>query len=327
MTQIGFDLEIGVERERRIVAVLEFAAEFPVQRRVGQISDVRAHARHRQPAPRIGAFGKIASAAPVRIGHHRLAADLVESDVLRRMPGGARDRQRGEDAPRIARRPLQHLHAAHRAADDGKQRVDAEMIEQHRLRAHHVADGDDGKVEAPGLAGRRIGRGRPGGAHAAADDVGADDEITVGVDRLAGPDHGLPPARLAGDRMVVDHVLVAGQRMADQDGVAALGIQRAVGLVGDLQWAEIDAGIEPQRLIHGKAHDQRMRIVRFARAVGEIERGAHFCHKCFPDRRFPAWRLRPRGGQRGVIRPLPAGVNVFFDFAANGTYQSRLSPG
>ena len=122
-------------------------------------------------------------------------------------------------------------------------------------------------------------------------------------------------------------MLVAGERMADQDGVAALGIECAVGLVGDLQWAEVDAGIEPQRIIQREAHDQRMRIVRFARAVGEIERGAPFCHKCFPDRRFPAWRLRPRGGQRGVIRPLPAGVNVFFDFALNGTYQSRTSPG
>ena len=123
---------------------------------------------------------------------------------------------------RIARRPLQHLHAAHRAAGDREQRVDAEMVEQHRLRAHHVADGDDRKIEAPRLAGLRIGRGRPGRAHAAADHVRADDEIALGVDRLAGADHGLPPARLAGDRMHVGDMLVAGQRVADQDGVAAL---------------------------------------------------------------------------------------------------------
>ena len=136
---------------------------------------------------------------------------------------------------RIARRPLQHLHAAHRAAGDREQRVDAEMVEQHRLRAHHVADGDDREIEAPGLAGRRIGRGRPGGAHAGADHVRADDEIALGVDRPAGADHGLPPARLAGDRMDVGDVLVAGQRVADQHRVAALGIERAVGLVGDLE--------------------------------------------------------------------------------------------
>ena len=95
------------------------------------------------------------------------------------------------------------------------------MIEQHRLGAHHVAHGDDRKIEAPGHAGRRIGRGRPGTAHAAADHIGADDEIALGIDRPAGPDHGLPPAGLAGDRMIVDDMLVAGQRMADQHRVAA----------------------------------------------------------------------------------------------------------
>jgi hypothetical protein len=73
------------------------------------------------------------------------------------------------------------------------------MVDQHRLRAHHVADGDDRKVEAIGLAGRRIGRGRAGRAHAAAEHVGADDEEAVGVDRPAGADHRSPTSRLAGD--------------------------------------------------------------------------------------------------------------------------------
>ncbi len=86
VAQIALHLEIGIERERRIVAVLEPAAELAVQRRVRQIGDVRAHARDREPAPRIGALGEIAPAAPFRIGHHGLAADLVEGDVLRRMP-------------------------------------------------------------------------------------------------------------------------------------------------------------------------------------------------------------------------------------------------
>ena len=121
-----------------------------------------------------------------------------------------------EHALRIARRPLQHLHAAHRTARDREQRLDAEMIEQHGLRPHHVADGDDREVEAPGLAGLRIGRGRAGRAHAAADHIRADHEIALGVDRLAGADHGFPPAGLLGDRMHAGDVLIAGQRMANQ---------------------------------------------------------------------------------------------------------------
>ena len=34
---------------------------------------------------------------------------------------------------------------------DAEQALDAEPVEQHRLRAHHVADGDDGKSSAKGL--------------------------------------------------------------------------------------------------------------------------------------------------------------------------------
>ena len=174
-------------------------------------------------------------------------------------------------ALRIARGPLQHLHAAHRAAGDREQRVDAEMVEQHRLRAHHVADGDDGKFEAPGLAGPGIGRGRAGRAHAAAEHVRADDEIAVGVDRLAGADHGLPPAGLAGDRMHVGDMLVAGERVADQDGVAALGVERAVGLVGDL---ERRRARRRRRACSGLSAPKRTtsesRLVGLARAVGGI---------------------------------------------------------
>ena len=52
-----------------------------------------------------------------------------------------------------------------------------------------------GKVEAVGLAGRGIDLGRAGRAHAAADDIGADDEEAVGVDRLARPHHAWSTSR------------------------------------------------------------------------------------------------------------------------------------
>ena len=263
VAQIGFDLEVGVERERRIVAVLELAAELAMQRGVREIGDVRAHARDGEPAARGCILGKIAAVAPFRIGHHRLTADLVEGDVLRRVPRRAGDRQRREHALRIARRPLQHLHAAHRAAGHREQRVDAKIVEQHRLRAHHVADGDDGKVEAPRLAGLGIGRGRAGRAHAAADHVRADDEIALGVDRLAGTDHGFPPAGLAGHRIDARDMLIAGERVTDQHGIGALGVERAVGLVGDLERRKLDAGIELQRIVGAEPRDQRI-----ARRVG-----------------------------------------------------------
>src|SRR3546814_6877050 len=80
-----------------------------------------------------------------------LAANLVEGDVLRGVARRRGDRHRGKDLFGIARRPLQHLHAAHRAADDAEQLVDAEPVDQQLLRAHHVGDGDYRKVERPGL--------------------------------------------------------------------------------------------------------------------------------------------------------------------------------
>ena len=163
----------------------------------------------------------------------------------------------GEHPFRIGRRPLQRLHAAHRAADHAEQRVDAEAIDQHGLRAHHVGKGDDRKIQPPHLAGGGIGRGRAGRAHAAADHVRADDEIFVGIERTAGTDHGLPPAGLARHRMHIGDMLIAGQRMADQNGVGPVGIEFAIGLVGDLERREIDAAIELQRLIRAERRHQR----------------------------------------------------------------------
>ena len=75
--------------------------------------------------------------------------------------------------------------------------------------------------------------GRAGGAHAAAQDVGADDEIAVGVDALARPDHDVPPSGLGIVSGVVSgHVGIAGQGVGDQHGVAAIGIQVSAGLEG-----------------------------------------------------------------------------------------------
>lgn len=268
VAQVALDLEIGVEAEGDRLAVLQVAAELAVQRRVGEIGDVGGHARHRQPLGGAHAALEIAPAAPVGIGHHRLAADLVEGDVLRGMAGGGGDRHGGEHPLGIAHRPLQHLHAAHRAADHGKQRLDAEMVEQHRLGADHVADRHQRQVEAPAPAGRRIGRGRSGGAEAAAEHIGADYEEAVGVDRPAGADEQRPPAGLAGQRVARGDILVAGQGVADENGVAAVLVQRAIGLVGDLPGIEHGAAIELQGPVAAELLDAARRRVSLAGGRG-----------------------------------------------------------
>ena len=276
VAQIAFDLEIGVERKRRQLAILHPPPELAVQRGVRQIGDMRGHPRHAEPAMRVGALLEIAPMVPIRIGHHGLTAEFVKRDVLRRMARAAGNRQSREHPFRIGRRPLQRLHAAHRSADHAEQRIDAQPIDQHGLRAHHVGNGDDGKIQPPHLAGGRIGRGRAGRAHAAADHVRADDEIFVGIERTAGTDHGLPPAGLAGHRMHIGDVLIAGQRMADQNGVGAIGVEFAIGLVGDLERRKVDAAIELQGLVHAERRHQRTRMVRLMRAVLGMDRGTGY---------------------------------------------------
>ena len=149
----------------------------------------------------------------------------------------------------IARRPFQHLHAAHRTANDAEQVGDSEVIEQGRLGAHHVAHGHHREAQVPRLAARRLAGERSGRAHAAAEHIDADDEVVRRVNHLARPDEALPPAFLAGHRVLFGHELIEGECMADQDGVGLLRIERPVGLISHPIGAEIDAAVEPKRAL------------------------------------------------------------------------------
>jgi hypothetical protein len=170
------------------------------------------------------------------------------------------------------RRPGQHLHAAHRAADDAEQLRNAEMVDQQCLGPHHVGDGDHREAQAPGPAGAGLRVARPGGAHAAAEHVAADHEIAAGVERQAVAHHALPPARLAGHRMALGDELVAGQGMADQDGVGTLVVEPAIGLPGDGEGPERDAAIERQRRRHAEGGAMAGKVAGRAGAVS-LQRG------------------------------------------------------
>ncbi len=68
-------------------------------------------------------------------------------------------------------------------------------------------------------------------------------------------------------------MLVAGQRVADQNRIAARGIEDAVGLVGNLEWGEFDAGVELERLVRPKMGDKGIvRLVRLPRRIPGLTR-------------------------------------------------------
>ena len=238
---------------------------------------MRGHARDREALRGPGALDEISPAAPVGVGHHRLSADLMEGDILRGMACRGRDRQGSEDAIGIARGPLQNLHAAHRAAGDAKERLDAKVVEQQGLRPHHVGDGDDRKVEPERVAGLRVDRRRAGGAHAAAEDIRADDEESVGVEGPAGTDHRFPPAGPACHRMKVRDMLVCGQRVADEKGVRARRVEGAIGLIGDGERRESRARIHDQR--RGRIDAEREAVRRRGLAQGAIRQYRCLAHR------------------------------------------------
>ena len=124
------------------------------------------------------------------------------------------------------------------------------MIGEPRLRRDPVFDGDHRKVSTVALAGFRVDRDRAGRSVAAAEIVHADDEELVGVKRLAGTDEIVPPADVA--RIVgidAGDVVTAGQGMADEDGVRARRVERAVGFVHEVETGQERAALERQRLI------------------------------------------------------------------------------
>src|SRR5439155_10490828 len=98
------------------------------------------------------------------------------------------------DRVRVRHRPLERLHPAKGAAARGQQTLDPELAQEGPLGADHVADRDDGEIPAVWTPRSRVRRVRSGRAAAAPDEIAAHDVVTIGVERLARPDHAVPPS-------------------------------------------------------------------------------------------------------------------------------------
>ena len=251
VAQVRLDLEL--RRERELQPVAQRAAEFLLHLLVGEVGDVADHPRHDEAAPRLRALRLEVAVVKIRVREDRLPRDLVERDVLRGQVRRGGDHQRVPDAVGVARRPGERLHAAEAPAHDGGPLANAEEVGEPRLRVHPVLDRDEREVGAPGFPGRRIRRQRPGRAEAAAEIVDPDDEEAVGVERLARADHVVPPADVVGLlRVVAGHVVRCIERVADEHGIGAVGIERAVRLVGEFELRQRPAAGERQRRVEAR---------------------------------------------------------------------------
>ena len=179
-----------------------------------------SHPRHRQAD--VGTRARVVVVAVVEVGSRMIAA---RPTPRRRCsaPRAARTRTRACRAELlgVVDRPLQHLHAAERAADGGQRALMPRWARSARCTLDQVRDG-----EAAGSAAR-TGVRSPGSSDDGPVVPGSpprgrrDDEEAVGVERLARADQVVPPAGAGRVAVMARGMRVAGQRVADEDRVAA----------------------------------------------------------------------------------------------------------
>ena len=247
IAQVGFDFEFHAVAVA--YAVVQAAAEFPAQAFFGQVGDVPHHAGDAQPAARDGVEAAVVAFVEVGVGDDGLAGNVVEGDVLRRQAGGGGNHQRVPHAVGVVYRPLQCLHAAQAAADDGRPLADAEAVGQQSLAVDPVFYGNDGEVRAVFLSVFGVGAQRAGAAGTAAQVVEPDNEEAVGVHGFAGADHAVPPAGVFVVGVVAaGNVVVAGEGVADQYGVGFVGVECAVGFHHQIEARQGLAVLQDKRL-------------------------------------------------------------------------------
>ena len=134
---------------------------------------------------------RIVPATELRIERERPPRELGESDPPGTVSCRRREHRERLDPSPIENSPLERLHAAERAADDEPHARDGESVEESLLQTHLIAHRDRRKVARPAgtVRGSRTGAGprreRSGRAVAAAEKIGRDDEVDLGIERPA----------------------------------------------------------------------------------------------------------------------------------------------
>ena len=273
IVQNALDLELVAERLRRVLALLGRAA---AEGAVGPVAVIglQRHDRQRLGEPGIGRrLAVIVALVPVRVDQDRRRPDIEPGDQLSVGLGRADHRHRLADHVGIARCPFIGLQRTHRGTSDHDELVDPKTLDQGLLDIDEIADGHDREIERVRLAGIGIDRGRACGRGLGVacvevhQRVGGEDEILVGINRLAGADDRVPVAGSGiGGGIFAGGVRIGREEMADQDRVGFVGVERAVALPADLdvlQRAPALRGVARQR--EDFLLDQKLLRVRHSR--------------------------------------------------------------
>ena len=196
-------------------------------------------------------------------------------DARRAAPRGATDADDLAHPLREHPPRCQALHRTHGRPDARIEFLDTEVIEEGELSPDHVEDADHGKRRRVGFPRSRIDGRRARRPITPAEDVRADDEELVRVQRAPGTDELFPPARrgvLARRRGVRRR----RESRVQQDHVIPRGRERPPRLVRDVKLGQRRGGVVRQR-----------------------ERGAHVAVRLVGGRRRTRVR-RFRPGGRGV---------------------------
>ena len=254
--EVALDREVDAEAAQRLAVVLQPPAELGAHRLLGEVGDVRDPARQREPVVGPHAVLVVVAAVEVLVLHDRRARDGAEGDVLRREPGARADHEPGAELVGVVERPLQHLHAADRAADRRERPLDAQVLQQPPVHRDEVAHGAEREAQAVRLAAGRVDRAtgpvvpwQPPSRFAQTTNSRS---VSSG---LPGPIRLSHQPRRVGVAVVAGRVRVARQRVADEDAVGRARVELAVGLVGDLDGGQLLAGLEHERVALVPEHD------------------------------------------------------------------------
>ena len=263
VVQVAFDGVAATRLTQRtahsVFAAVLLAAEAVLQFGGAAVGGVRDTARQSQTGSRCRT-GIVVATGKVRIRTNRNVLSVGPGNLLRRSRRtGGNDRASAHQLG-VSCRPLQGASTTEGTTNHVAEARHAQCTRQTRLRTYRVANAHLREAGTPVLTSARVALGddarRTGRTVAAAQNIGSNHEVAVGVHDRAGAHDAFPPAVRfdsanqrgghVGGGYAAGDMRVTGERVQDQDGVITSLVEGAPGFVADGDLRQGHAGLELQ---------------------------------------------------------------------------------